>query len=192
MDKNHILNYFVILSLLFFSNIEIYGENKTTKYNRKNWKHWIDADKDCQNTRMEVLIRDSLIPVKFKSNRKCRVVTGKWICYYTGKTFYKANDLDIDHVVPLKEAYISGGSEWQRKKKSDYANDLSDPHHLLAVSKYANRRKGAKDPSKWMPPKNICSYINIWKKIKKKYDLDIDIEEKKAIQKYSKNCSSLR
>ena len=65
---------FIFLVFFIISN----ASSQIVKYNRSNWKHWIDVDKDCQNTRDEVLIRDSIIPVKFKTRKKCKVKSGLW------------------------------------------------------------------------------------------------------------------
>ena len=79
-------------------------------YNRKDWPHWIDADNDCQNTRHELLINTSDAPVQFKNNKRCTVRYGEWYGVYTGQTFTKASDLDIDHVVPLAHAHRHGAA----------------------------------------------------------------------------------
>ena len=81
-------------------------------YNRKDWPHWIDADGDCQNTRHELLIATSEAPVQFKNNKRCTVRYGHWYGVYTGQTFTKASDLDIDHVVPLAHAHRHGAADW--------------------------------------------------------------------------------
>lgn len=107
-------------------------------YNRADWPHWIDADNDCQNTRAEILIRDSSHPVSYRSAKKCSVITGEWHDPYTGKTWHKASDLDIDHVVPLKWAHTHGGDQWPITRKRDYANDNTN---LIAVEDNANQAK---------------------------------------------------
>ena len=111
----------------------------STAYNRKDWPHWIDADNDCQNTRAEILIRDSKSVVKFKRNKPCNVSWGKWNDPYTGKIFYKASDIDIDHIVPLAYAYEMGGKYWSREQKRTFANDFEN---LIAVEDNANQSKG--------------------------------------------------
>ena len=55
------------------------------KYNRKKYRHWIDEDRDCQNTRNEVLIQESLDPVTCKSSKGCKVSSGKWHGSFTSK-----------------------------------------------------------------------------------------------------------
>lgn len=150
----------------------------TTKYNRKNWPHWIDEDGDCQNTRAEILIRDNVGKLKFNH---CTVVTGKWVCPYTGKIFFKASDVDIDHIVPLSHAFKVGASGWPRAKKRRFAND---PLNLLAVEDNTNQAKGDKAPNEWKPPRreHWKAYARRWRAIKKKYGLKINKKEKHALQ----------
>ena len=92
--------------------------------------------------------------------------------------------LDVDHVVPLMEAYLSGAKNWSRQKKMQYANFLQNKDHLIAVFRGVNRSKGAKDPAKWLPPNKDYQkvYIRIWVEIKKQWGLGFDSEEMKVIQ----------
>jgi hypothetical protein len=151
-------------------------------YNRS--KHfgssWIDEDKDCQNTRQEVLIAESLMPVTL-SEDGCKVLTGVWICRFTGKVFIVPIKLDIDHLVPLKEAWLSGADQWTKEQRVAYANDMNNPDHLVAVALGANRSKGAKDPAEWMPTKNRTWYAIEWLRVKLNYGLTFDKAEGKAI-----------
>jgi hypothetical protein len=160
------------------------------EYNRKEWKHWIDVDKDCQDTRQEVLIEESVVPVTL-DERGCRVLTGKWICPLTGRVITNPKLLDIDHRVPLKEAHMSGGWKWSKEKKQAFANDLSDPNHLEATYRGANRSKGAKDPADWMPKNKYyyCLYLTEWSNIKIKWELLMDEDESEFIINYlERNC----
>lgn len=152
------------------------------KYDRKNWKHWIDEDGDCQNTRQEVLIRDSIKPVKYVGTvdaEGCKVFTGYWYDPYTGKTFTNPKQLDVDHVVPLKEAFESGGYKWSKEKKREYANYLKDEFHIIPVYLGENRSKGAKDPAEWLPEnlKFKKQYAKMWVRIKLHWNLSSDNEE---------------
>ena len=94
-------------------------------YDRDDWRHWVDEDKDCQNTRHEALIEESLAKVAFKTDRKCQVATGEWFDPYTGETVTDATRLDIDHMIPLKNAHNSGGWAWDRSRKAAFANVMS-------------------------------------------------------------------
>ena len=147
-------------------------------YSRDDWDHWIDADGDCQDTRGEILIRDSLKPVTYHSNAKCRVTGGLWELPYIGGTVTNAQQLDIDHIIPLKWAHGHGGDKWSKGKKINFAND---PDNLLATSSSANRSKGAKGPDQWMPKVERCSYAKRWQRLIDKYGLMTSRSEVEAI-----------
>ena len=149
------------------------------KYDRKRYRHWIDEDKDCQNARHEVLIEESLSTVGFKTSKGCRVLSGSWNDPYSGRTITDATKLDIDRMVPLKEAHESGGHAWDVYRKRDYANDLSDPNTLIAVDRGLNRQKGAGDPAEWLPPNKAyqAEYAQAWVAVKMKWELTADAKE---------------
>jgi hypothetical protein len=152
-------------------------------YNRDDWDHWIDADGDCQDTRDEILIRDSLKPVTYYSNAKCRVTGGLWELPYIGGTVTNAQQLDIDHIIPLKWAHGHGGDRWTTLQKRNFAND---PDNLLATSSSANRSKGAKGPDQWLPSINKCSYAQRWDQLIEKYRLMTTADEMEAISQICK------
>ncbi len=158
-----------------------------SKYNRKDWPHWLDTDRDCQNTRAEILIRDSDTPVKFKRNRGCSVSLGKWVDPYTLNVYFRASDVDIDHLVPLFVANAFGGDKWSKEKKAIFAND---PENLLAVEDNANQEKGAQGPQHWMPENKAyhCTYISKWVYIKQKYGLRYSKREKAKIKSVLSKC----
>ena len=139
-------------------------------YSRKNWRHWIDADRDCQNTRAEVLIAGSLDTTAYTNARECTVFTGRWYDPYSNKVWTLASDLDIDHVVPLAWAHAHGASGWSLKKKAAFAND---PRNLLAVEDNLNQSKGAKGPDQWLPPNTAyqCEYVIHFDSVVSRYAL---------------------
>jgi hypothetical protein len=158
-------------------------------YNRKQWPHWIDVDKDCQNTRAEMLINTSKTDVKFRSTKQCSVVEGKWDDPFSGKTWTKAGDVDIDHVVPLKWANGHGGSSWNKEQKTTFANDFEN---LLVVEDNLNQSKGAKGPDEWMPPNHLyrCDYVAHFNNVVTKYNLRYISSEKRIISKMLSTCSN--
>ena len=147
-------------------------------YDRDLYRHWIDADRDCQDTRQEVLFAESIQPVTL-DERGCRVISGVWVDAYTGQTFTDPGALDIDHFIPLAEAHRSGADAWSEEQRRAFANDLSNPDALIAVSRSANRSKGDRDPSDWMPPDESfhCQYVKAWVALKEVYGLSMDAKE---------------
>ena len=163
----------IIIFALYYCYQNNYKKDIGGEYNREDWGNWIDEDGDGLNTRHEVLAEESLIKPVISNNK---VVSGKWFDKYTGKYFTNPSDLDIDHLVPLKNAYISGASNWSKKKKSRYYNYLKSDNHLIAVSKSANRNKSDKSPVDWLPPNEEyqCEYVREWFKIKTAWGLAIE------------------
>ncbi|MDG1122335.1 MAG: HNH endonuclease family protein [Glaciecola sp.] len=129
---------------------------------------WIDSDKDCQNTRMEVLNAQSTAPVRFRSNKQCHITAGRWISVFTNKVIQDPTSIDIDHLVPLKWAWFNGAAQWTREQRIVFAND---PVNLLSVEASLNRQKGAKGPEQWLPPKNQCAYVARFFRVIRTYDL---------------------
>ncbi len=160
-------------------------------YDRADWRHWIDVDSDCQNTRAEVLIAESLVFVSFTNEQQCTVVNGQWLALFTGVIVEVAGDLDIDHMVPLANAHQSGGWAWSADKKKDYANDLSFDGHLIAVTASANRSKGARGPDEWQPPDPgyWCDYAVDWIRVKAAWGLTATAAEWIALESMLGTCS---
>ena len=153
------------------------------EYSRSQWRHWTDEDGDCQDARQEVLILESLIEVTFESARNCQVATGRWYGAFTGTYVEVPGQLDIDHLVPLKNAHDSGGGAWTSERKQEYANYLGDPDHLIAVTRGANRSKGAKGPEEWRPPDEgyWCRYATDWTEVKMEWGLTMTQPETEAV-----------
>lgn len=156
-------------------------------YKRKDWPHWIDSDGDCQNTRHELLIATSAIPVKFKDSRRCTVTYGQWLGVYTGKIFTKASSVDIDHIVPLAHAHRHGAANWTKAQRREFANDYDN---LVVVSDKVNQAKSDKAPHEWLPPRQAywCEYGIRWKYIKQKYRLLSTKQEQYALNSLAKTC----
>lgn len=147
----------------------------STGYSRNKFgSGWADLDKDCQNSRMEALISQSVSQVQYKTSKQCKVKSGKWISPFTGNTIYNASDIDIDHVVPLKWAWVHGANSWSKEKRVKFAND---PANLLSVEASLNRQKGSKGIDEWLPPSNKCQYIVRFIRVYKTYGLTLKSSE---------------
>lgn len=163
----------------------------TIPYSRSLYGSWIDADRDCQNTRQEVLIAESLDPPELDP-AGCRVISGKWFDPFTGQIFTNPSDLDIDHFIPLAEAHRSGADRWTPEHRRDFANDLAFPGSLIAVSASANRSKGDRDPAGWLPPNQDfhCEYVRAWVIAKGYWGLAMDDRERSAVFSILGQCKS--
>ena len=156
-------------------------------YDRARFVHWIDADRDGCDTRDEVLIAESRTTPRIRSG--CSV-TGSWRSAYDGVTTTRPSSLDIDHVVPLKEAWDSGAWRWTAARRQVYANDLGISASLRAVSATSNREKGDKDPAEWLPPLTSfrCAYATEWVVIKVRWRLTVDTLERAALRRILAGC----
>jgi hypothetical protein len=152
-----------------------------TGYERAKFKLWVDEDHDGCDTRKEVLLAEAV--KKPRQGEDCKLTGGTWRSYYDDKTVTDARKLDIDHVVPLAEAWDSGASKWTAERREAYANDLDAERSLVAVSLGPNRAKGDQDPAEWLPPAKdaLCTYATDWVATKLRWSLSADRAETKAL-----------
>jgi hypothetical protein len=159
-----------------------------TGYVRDYFELWVDANGNGCNTRAEVLIAQSQAATTRRGS--CTIDSGSWISLYDNATFSVAGDLDIDHVVPLSEAWKSGAWQWDAATREQFANDLGYPGSLLAVSASSNRSKGDKDPARWMPVAGaVCDYVQRWIGVKFRWSLTVDSAEKTVLSATLVGCA---
>lgn len=160
-------------------------------YSREKFPHWESADDfgwkvpdpSC-DARDAALIRDGK---DVKVGDECDVTSGRWVDPYAGSTHTDPSDVDIDHVVPLANAWRSGGAAWDTLRRERYANS---PEVLLSADAGENRSKGDKGPEAWKPPNQSewCDYATRWIQIKSDYDLSINPQEKSALEEMLGTC----
>jgi hypothetical protein len=167
------------------------GRDFVTLYNRSDWPHWSDEDKDCQNTRHELLISTSSEAVSYKTDKQCNVLAGEWYDPYSGETFTISKALDLDHIVPLKFAHVHGADNWSRERKAMFANDLDN---LILAKASLNRQKGAKGLTEWLPPNfpYRCEYIARFNAVMVKYKLSYIPSEQRIISRMVEACSKAK
>ena len=169
--------------------ILIAPESQAETYDRDLYRHWTDDDGDGQDARQEALIAESLVPVQLAPDGT--VTIGLWVGPYCGFVTTRPGDLDVDHMVPLKEAHVSGGFAWDAAKRQAFANALANPGHLIAVKAGCNRSKGDKDPAQWMPPNRAywCTYLADWITVKREWSLSMDEAEAGAVTEGLRVCA---
>lgn len=156
-------------------------------YSRSLFRHWIDTDKNGCNTRYEILIAEAT--TKPRVGAKCFLSGGKWKSPYDGKVFTIPTGLDIDHMVPLAEAWRSGAWAWTAAQRMAFANDLDATETLVAVTASLNRSKGDKDVAHWLPPISQCKYIANWISVKWRFDLTVDQIEADFLRTKVRECN---
>ncbi|QUX24556.1 MULTISPECIES: HNH endonuclease family protein [Nocardiopsis] len=165
--------------------LTVEAENDPPGYDRAMFPHW--SSQDGCDTRQTVLERSG---ENVEMNEDCRAVSGSWYSAYDGETFTDPQDLDIDHMVPLKEGWRSGAHAWTTEERERFANDLESSPQLWAVSATTNRSKGDADPADWMPPLESvhCEYAAAWIEVKHVWDLSVDTDEEAALRGVLDGC----
>ncbi|MFC4071570.1 GmrSD restriction endonuclease domain-containing protein [Actinoplanes subglobosus] len=171
----------------YLNALTVAAEANASTYDRDLFPHWITISGTC-NTRETVLKRDGTNVVVSSA---CAATSGSWYSPYDGATWTAASDLDIDHVVPLAEAWRSGASAWTTSRRQSFANDLTRPQ-LIAVTDNVNQSKSDQDPSTWQPSVSSyrCTYSKMWIAVKYYYSLTLQSSEKTALQTMLNTCSS--
>ena len=141
------------------NGLTVAAHGSMSGYSRDLFPHWRTVSGNC-NTREAVLERDGTSVV---TDAACAATAGRWYSPYDGATWTAASDVDIDHVVPLAEAWRSGASAWTTSKRQTFANDLTRPQ-LIAVTDNVNQSKGDQNPSTWQPSVTSyrCTYARMW------------------------------
>ncbi|MEV0675828.1 HNH endonuclease family protein [Actinosynnema sp. NPDC050436] len=169
----------------------VVADEQRDGYDRDLFKHWVDADHDGCHTRAEVLLVESVEAPETVG--RCTLVGGRWHSYYDDVEVDNARGLDIDHMVPLAEAWDSGAFGWTTQRRQDYANDLDEPAALVAVTARSNRSKADQDPSTWLPPHDpaVCRYITDWVTVKIRWALAVDPVEHEVLDAEAARCPDL-
>ena len=154
-------------------------------YSREKFPHWRRVDENC-DVRDAVLKRDG---TGVEATATCKITKGSWTSAYDGKKFTDPQGMDIDHMVPLANAWRSGADKWTEEQRTEFANDLTRPQ-LMAVSAASNRSKGDQDPSQWKPPQQgyWCEYASRWITVKSFWGLSVTEREKATLREMLGSC----
>lgn len=154
---------------------------------RDLFRHWVDADGDGCDTRREVLLEEAEeAPVRGSG---CSLTGGRWYSYYDAVSQYDIADLQIDHMVPLAEAWDSGARSWTSTRRQSFANDLGDRRPLVAVTGSQHQSESDQDPAEWLPANSRCRYAEEWVATKIRWGLSQDTSERTAMRSLASQCS---
>lgn len=154
-------------------------------YSREKFPHWATVSGEC-DTRETVLKRDGQ---NVNTDAQCRPTSGTWHSPYDGANWTKASDVDIDHIVPLGQAWESGAASWTTQHRKEFANDLVRPQ-LKAVTDNVNQAKGDQAPDEWRPSLRAdwCAYATDWITVKAYYQLTVTDPEEAALTDMLNYC----
>ena len=157
-------------------------------YDRAKFRLWVDADHDGCDTRDEVLIDEAVRRPDVGAG--CTLSGGKWYSKYDGITTHDPSTFDIDHLVPLAEAWQSGAYRWTADTRERFANDLGYGASLIAVSAHSNRSKGDSEPQHWEPARTSyrCTYVARWVAVKWRWRLRVNSSEQSYLHAALKQC----
>ena len=159
-----------------------------TGYSRDLFPHWVDSDGDGCSTRNEVLLDEADDPPTVTGT--CTISGGRWFSYYDRVSWTNASDVDIDHLVPLAEAWDSGARSWTTATRQAYANDLGDYRTLVGVTDNVNQAKGDQDVAEWLLQYDRCRYLREYVAVKHRWRLTVDSAEKSAMQSLAATCTN--
>lgn len=167
------------------ADLTVAPEGSPDGYDRDKFPHWSSQGDNC-NTRETVLERDGS---GVETGNDCYPTSGTWYSPYDGDTWSEPSDVDIDHVVPLADAWRTGASEWTTAERERFANDLEGPQ-LIAVTDNVNQEKGDKSPDEWKPPRQSywCTYASMWINVKYRWELTVDEAEHAALEDMLDRC----
>lgn len=167
------------------NSITVAGDRPMTGYSREKFPHWDTISGACSSREL-VLLRDGQ---NVTVGADCYPTAGSWYSEYDGITVTAPSNVDVDHMVPLAEAWRSGADSWTTEQRRSFANDVTRPQ-LIAVSASSNRSKGDRDPAQWVPPVTSyrCNYVKMWIASKSHWNLTSDPAEKTALQSQLNGC----
>ncbi len=181
-------------ALAALAAVEVKGRAPRTGYDRDLFgSAWSDVDRNGCDTRNDMLQRD-LTGETFKpGTRDCVVLTGTLADPYSARTIpfqrgqSTSDDIQIDHVVALSDAWQKGAQQMTADRRRQFAND---PLNLLAVDGPLNMQKGDGDAATWLPPNRSyrCPYVARQVAVKATYGLWMTQAEKNAIATILSSC----
>lgn len=157
-------------------------------YRRDDWPHWEDPDGNGCDARQDTLVRWSTTTPTLDRSRRCKVLAGTWMSPYDAKVTASPADIQIDHLVPLAEAFRSGGWQWDAGRRRQFAND---PGELVAASASSNQAKSDSPPNEWRPARleSWCAYADRWVTVKAAYGLTVTTSERDALGQMLDTCT---
>lgn len=166
--------------------LSVHSSLSMSGYSRDLFHVWANQGGGC-DTRDVVLKRQGS---DLQVSSDCKITSGSWHSPYNDKTYTNPRQIQIDHLVPLGNAWISGARNWSADQRAAFANDLTRPQ-LIAVDASDNESKGDSGPEDWKPPNHgfWCTYAEDWITVKTYWRLTVTTSEREALSEMLQTCT---
>lgn len=184
----------VTVALDELGGLRVRGKASMAGYSRGQFGNYrADTDRDGCDQRNDALRRDLTDVTVKPGTHGCKVLSGVLHDPYTGKTIdfrfgqATSSQIQIDHVVPEADAWVTGAQQMTATQRNAFASDLTN---LLAVDGHTNESKGAGDAATWLPPNKVfrCSYVARQIAVKTRWHLWVTSAEKQAMTTVLSKC----
>ncbi len=171
------------------AELRIAERKNVTGYSRDMFPTWLDFDNNGCRARDDILAAQAQAPVTKRG--VCAIADGTWVSVYDGATLKGPQQVEIDHVIPLANAWRSGANEWTAERRAQFANDTSQYGELIVSSSAANRAKADSSPDVWRPSNRAswCGYGQLWLNLKVKWSLNATTAERNALGQMLETCN---
>jgi hypothetical protein len=163
-------------------------DERSFGYGRYRYGPWLDKDGDGCTVRDDIIVSQAIQAVR--RTNPCNIVSGRWLSLYDNVVVENPDNVRVDHVVGLLEAWRSGAWDWNDARRNAYLNDVEDKGAVLAISRGASDAKNGADPGDWLPSNEAfrCTYLQTWVDIKTKWKLSVDAGERESIAAAALGC----
>jgi hypothetical protein len=170
------------------AELRVHADGSMSGYSREQFGDGWETRSDHCDSRVDVLKTQGTHVVV----HGCTITSGHWLSLYDGVAVTSPHLLDIDHLVPLAEAWRTGAAGWTKAQRVAFANDVGA--ELVAVTAHSNRSKGDDPPPSYEPPNKAedCSYAIRWIVVKVKYRLTVTRSEHNALAAMLATCPAAK
>lgn len=143
------------------------------------------ADTPC-DTEQLVLVSTG---IGVKTTGRCKPVSGEWLSWFDGKAVFDPADAEVEHLVPLRNAWASGASAWPADKRASFANTFTEPELAVMTTELSLDRRD-RGPELWKPPVRAawCRYAASWVVVKAAWGLSVSTAERAALGAMLQPC----
>jgi len=173
-----------VSSVKLLSQLQIRDEHPAG-FRRSAFAYWTTPTGRSCDTSVSVLLRDAESPARA---RNCMLIEGRWTDALRASDRLSPQQVSVEQLVPIEEAWRSGASQWSPTTRAKFANDVEDTRALLVTSQRSSQQRGSRDPSLWQPNRGRCEYVSDWIAVKFRWNLSVDRDEARSLSRALTAC----